>query len=75
MKKCPFKIGDTVKFTPSPRTLGHYQDIGRFGIKVNQTAKIKEIRKGIYLYFEGGHGGFPWNEFSPVREPTSQQMK
>jgi len=69
MKKCPFKVGDMVRFSPSPRTQALYQDIDRFGLKVNQVAKIREIRRGIYLYFKNGRGGFPWNEFVPAKVP------
>jgi hypothetical protein len=61
---CPFKVGDTVIFTPSARTQGLYQDIERFGIKINQSMKIIEIRDNTYLFFEGGIGGWPWNEFA-----------
>ena len=63
---CPFGIGDKVRFTPSERTLGLYQDIERFGLKINEEAIIREIREGIYLYFDGEAGGMPWNEFSLV---------
>ena len=68
MKTCPFKVGDMVRFSPSPRTRGSYQDLDRFGVKVDQVLSITEIRDGLYLYFEGGRGGFPWNEFVSVQE-------
>jgi hypothetical protein len=71
-KKCPFAIGDFVRFTPSPRTVGHYQDVERFGIHVGKVYKIKNIKDGIYLYFQDGKGGWPWNEFSPVAAHRSQ---
>ena len=61
---CPFAIGNRVTFTPSTRTKGHYQDIERFGVQIGETLKITEIREGCYLYFEGGVGGWPWNEFT-----------
>ena len=54
---CPFTVGDLVRFTPSDRTLGHYQDIERFGVSVGAVLPIAEIREGCYLYFEGGAGG------------------
>jgi len=66
MNKCPFKVGDVVKFTPSERTRNLYQNIERFGLAIEQTVVIREIRDGIYLYFDNGAGGFPWNEFSPA---------
>lgn len=66
-RSCPFRVGDTVRFSPSERTLGHYQDPGRFGIEPGAELVIKEIREDTYLYFDRGAGGWPWNEFSLVR--------
>jgi hypothetical protein len=65
--KCPFKIGDTVRFTPSERTKGLYQDIERFGLKVNEERQITNIKEDTYLYFQEA-GGMPWNEFTLVRK-------
>lgn len=66
--KCPFDVGDVVRFKPSERTRGHYQNFERFGLKPNDVAEIKEIKDGIYLYFEDGKGGWAWNEFELVRK-------
>ena len=66
ISKCPFSIGQRVKFAPSKRTEGLYQDIDRFGINVGEIAEIKEIRDDIYLYFKNGKGGWPWNEFVKI---------
>ena len=63
---CPFSIGDLVQFNPSERTKGLYQDIGRFGLQPNEIAIVREVREGVYLYFDNGRGGFPWNEFIRV---------
>jgi hypothetical protein len=68
MSECPYNVGDVVKFTPSARTIGLYQDIERFGLKIGQEVIIREIRDGTYLYFGAGAGGFPWNEFSLVKK-------
>ena len=62
--QCPFLVGDSVRFTPSERTLGHYQDIERFGVKPGQVLAIAEIRDGCFLYFASGTGGWPWTEFT-----------
>ena len=62
---CPFCVGDIVRFCPSERTRGHYQDIERFGLRVGEEAEITSIKDGIYLYFAKG-GGWPWNEFELV---------
>ena len=61
---CPFKVGDFVRFTPSSRTRGHYHNVERFGIKIDEVLEIKEIQNEMYLYFEDGKGGWPWNEFT-----------
>ena len=68
MRKCPFKVGDKVRFSPSARTRGLYQNLDRFGLKIDQVLPITEIRDGLYLYFEDGSGGFPWNEFVSAQE-------
>ena len=63
---CPFAVGDWVKFAPSERTRGHYQDIESFGVPVGAVLPIAEIREDCYLYFASGIGGWPWNEFTAV---------
>ena len=63
-KQCPFQVGDSVRFTPSKRTLGQYQDIERFGITPDAVLTVTEIREGCYLYFAQGAGGWPWTEFT-----------
>lgn len=66
LPQCPFSIGDCVRFTPSQRTIGHYQNIERFGIRINQELVIVKIKDDVYLYFDNGVGGWPWNEFKLV---------
>lgn len=63
--KCPFKVGMNVKFIPSERTKGLYQDIERFGLQPGNIYHIIEIKNETYLYFKEG-GGWPWNEFQIV---------
>ena len=65
--QCPFKVGDIVRFTPQERTIGHYQDIERFAVKIGQELPIKSIKENMYLYFENDGGGWPWNEFTLVK--------
>jgi len=62
--KCPFKVGDKVRFTPSKRTIGLYQNIERFGVLAGEVLTITEIKDGTYLYFSSNKGGWPWNEFT-----------
>ena len=64
--KCPFNVGDKVRFCPSSRTRGLYQDLESFGLKVGEVSTIREIKDDTYLYFDGGIGGMPWNEFEPA---------
>jgi very-short-patch-repair endonuclease len=61
---CAFTVGDQVRFSPSARTRGLYQDIERFGVRIGNVYKILEIKDGMYLYFDSGVGGWPWNEFT-----------
>jgi len=39
-KACPFKVGDYVRFTPSKRTSGLYQNIERFGVSLGDVCQI-----------------------------------
>jgi hypothetical protein len=48
--------------------MGLYQDIKRFGLEIGDVAVIRDIKDGVYLYFDGGRGGFPWNEFTKVHD-------
>lgn len=66
-QSCPFAVGDRVRFTPSERTAGQYQNIERFGVKVGEVHTVLEIRDDTYLYFEGGKGGWPWTEFTKTK--------
>jgi hypothetical protein len=69
---CPFKVGEYVRFTPSERTAGLYQDIERFGVAVGKVYRIKSIKDGVYLYFDAKKGGWPWNEFTAVYEKAAR---
>jgi len=73
--KCPFEVGDLVKFTPSERTQGLYQDIERFGLAIGQQAEIREIQEDTYLYFDARAGGFPWNEFTLIENRHKKSRK
>lgn len=70
MNQCSFSVGDVVRFVPSERTRGHYQDIEAFGVKIGQELEIKRIKDDVYLYFENDTGGWPWNEFILVHKTT-----
>lgn len=73
--RCPYKVGDVVRFTPSERTKGLYQDIERFGMGVGEEAIIRDVREGVYLYFDHGAGGFPWNEYTLVETEKGGRKK
>jgi hypothetical protein len=66
-QECPFKVGDYVRFTPSKRTRGLYQDVERFGVRVGHVYRIHDIKDGLYLYFYTGRGGWPWTEFTSAK--------
>lgn len=67
-KTCPFRIGDLVRFTPSERTKGLYQDVETFGVRVGEVYRVTKIQEGMYLYFVRGKGGWPWTEFTLVEQ-------
>ncbi|MBI3777009.1 MAG: hypothetical protein HY273_15930 [Gammaproteobacteria bacterium] len=60
---CPFKVGDRVRFSPSSRTRGHYQNIEGLGIKIGEEAIILSVKEGGYLVLSNGCEGWSWNEF------------
>src|SRR5579859_3831187 len=65
-QSCPFKVGDYVRFTPSKRTIGLYQNIERLGVCVGDVRQIQAIKDDLYLFFGSDQGGWPWNEFALV---------
>lgn len=67
---CPFAVGDIVRFTPSPRALRQTQGMTAFGVVPGQEIEIKTITDGLYLFFAGDTGGWPWNEYILVRKGT-----
>lgn len=71
--ECPFKVGDRVRFTPSERTKGLYQNIERFGIREGEVLIIRKIKKGVYLYFDHQKGGWPWIEFTHVNANQDEE--
>jgi hypothetical protein len=64
---CPFKIGDKVKFAPSERTQGLYQNIEGMGVSIGEVIIIGQIKDNCYLFTENGKGGWPWNEWEAVK--------
>jgi len=70
VSKCPFKLGDKVKFVPSERTKGwHQHSFERLGLKPGQVGQIEEIRENTYIYIDKEKkGGFPWTDFRKVDE-------
>ncbi len=40
---CSYKVGDKVKFKPSERKRGLYQDIDSFGISIGEVITVGEI--------------------------------
>jgi len=67
--KCPFKIGDRVKFSPSDHCKGwHQESFDRLRIHPGYAGIITKIEKDIYLYLDDGRGGFPWIEFKKSKK-------
>ena len=72
---CPFRIGDLVRFTPFERTVGLYQDVEAFGVRVGEVYQITKIKDGMYLYFARRKGGWPWSEFTLVESQEGLRKK
>ena len=61
-ENCPFNVGEKVKFIGGDK-LGWYQNPEGFGLKVNNTIVIHEIKQNIYIYDSQGNGGWHWKLF------------
>lgn len=68
---CPFKVGDTVYYRPSPRGQGlAANDSPSETPQIGQAVKISRIADGKYIEVEGFKhpgGGAYWTEFSAER--------
>ena len=67
--KCPFKIGDSVKFIPSERfKCWHQESFYRLNIYPGYIGKVTKIEKDTFIYLDGNKGGFHWIEFKKQKE-------
>lgn len=68
IKKCPFKIGDRVKFTPNQRAIGWYQhSFERMKIHPGYEGTITAIKEETFIYLDKKIGGFPWTNFKKIQ--------
>lgn len=68
ISKCPFKLGDRVKFVPGERTIGwHQHSFKRLGISIGYVGVVTRIEKGMYIYLDDDRGGFSWDNFKEFR--------
>ncbi len=66
-KKCPYKVGDRVKFVPGERTIGwHQPKMESQGLHAGYVGTVTQVKDGIYIYLDGDKGGFPWTDFQKV---------
>ncbi len=66
-EKCPFKIGDKVKFNPSDHCKGwHQESFKRLGIHPGYIGKVTRIEKEMFIYLDDNKGGLHWIEFKKV---------
>lgn len=62
--KCPYKIGDKVKFEPSEHCKGwHQESFDRLRIYPGYIGKITKIEKDLFIFLDDNRGGFHWIEF------------
>ncbi len=66
-KNCPFQVGDKVKFVPSERTQGLYQDIEGMGVSIDEVITIGKIKDNCCIYSNNDKGGWPWTEWEAVK--------
>ena len=67
-EQCPFKVGDTVVYTPSIHGRGWVIMTDPAALQPGRKYTIVRIDKGAYLVVEGfeniPEGGLYWTEFS-----------
>jgi len=68
LTQCPYKIGDTVKFTPSEYDLAKLPPLELMGIEVAQVGRVVTIEDKHYLYIESSVPGMglDWEMFTLV---------
>lgn len=66
---CPFKVGDTVKFTPTDYDLAKLSALELYGIMPNEAGKIVRIDSDRYVYLEKSRPGMglDWELFTLVK--------
>jgi hypothetical protein len=67
MDKCPYKIGDKVRFKPSQHSTGWTPHRETWGLVDDEAYKILDIQNGVYLYVsENQSNGWHWKDFEIV---------
>lgn len=75
MKCRPFKLGQTVIFTPDEHAKGwSLHTFERVRLKPGEEGVITRIESNMYLYFDDDRGGFHWECFSPAIETNPIQQ-
>jgi hypothetical protein len=68
MEPCPFKVGETVRYTPSSRGRGHVIMTDLAALKPGAKYRIARIDKEVAVVVEGFEdspgGGLYWTEFT-----------
>jgi hypothetical protein len=66
-QKCPFKVGDMVKYSPTLHGRGHVAMTEYNTLKPGTICRIVNITNDFYLVIEGYEnatgGGIYWSEF------------
>ena len=65
---CPFKVGDTVSFTPTHYDLAKLSALELYGIMPNETGTIVRIDNGRYIYLAKSKPGMglDWELFTRI---------
>lgn len=66
-EKCPCKVGDTVRFTPSERTKKRFKWSFLYSDPTPGVEyTVKKIINGIWILVDDDIHGFYWKDFTPV---------
>jgi len=67
MEKCPYKIGDKVRFIPSQHSKGWTPHRDTWGLVDNEIYKILDIKDDVYLYvLHNQSNGWHWKDFEII---------
>ena len=71
-QSCPFKVGDRVRFVADSHAFGwSWSSFERARLQPRDVGTVTRIENGLYLFLDDERGGFHWECFELLENPTS----